>query len=80
MGLHWILAHGAARFRSISRILEGGPIPLAEGGTLDAAKLRRDGISAADLDEALRQVSIEQVGQTRLIMLEPSGKITVLKA
>lgn len=79
MGLHWILAHGAARFRPVSRILEGKPIALAAGGTLDATKLRRDGISTADLNEALRQVSVEQVEQTRLIMLEPSGKITVLK-
>lgn len=80
MGLHWIVAQGAARFSAISRILEGGPIALAEGGKIDAAKLKRDAISAADLDEALRQSSAEHVSQTRLIMLEPSGKIAVLKA
>jgi uncharacterized membrane protein YcaP (DUF421 family) len=80
MGLHWILAQGTARFRPISRLLEGGPIALAERGSLDPAKLSRDAISAADLDEALRVSGVERVSETRLIMLEPSGKITVLKA
>jgi uncharacterized membrane protein YcaP (DUF421 family) len=37
-------------------------------------------ISEGDLHEALRQAGVEQVSETRLIALEPSGKITVLKA
>ncbi len=80
MGLHWILAQGAARLRPVSRILEGDPITLAGNGALDIAKLRRDAISDADLSEALRQAGVETAAQTRLIVLEPSGKITILKA
>ena len=79
MGLHWILAQGAARFTPVSRLLEGRPVALAVDGRLERTKLRRDAISEADLKEALRQAGTEQASQTRLIMLEPSGKITVLK-
>jgi uncharacterized membrane protein YcaP (DUF421 family) len=36
-------------------------------------------VTEADLNEALRQAGIEEVGRTAKITLEPSGKITVLK-
>lgn len=80
MGLHWILAHGAARSDLISRILEGAPVKLAVAGNLEPEKLKRDAISDADLAEALRQSGVEQISEARLIVLEPSGKITVLRA
>ena len=80
MGLHWVLAQWAARSRRGSRVLEGAAIKLATAGSLDLSKMKRDAISEADLAEALRQSGVEQVSQTRLVMLEPSGKITVLKA
>lgn len=59
MGLHWILAHVAARSAVVSRIFEGAPVKLAMAGKLEPAKLRRDAISDADLDDALRQAGME---------------------
>ena len=41
--------------------------------------LHRQAISDSDLNEALRGAGVEHVSETRLIALEPSGKITVLK-
>jgi uncharacterized membrane protein YcaP (DUF421 family) len=78
MLLHWALAQGAARVRWISRLLEGAPIRLAEGGEQDDASLRRHGVSLADIHEALRDKGLEHVSQTRLVNLEPSGKVTIL--
>ena len=40
----------------------------------------RHGISEADINEALRQSGLTEPGPTRLVTLEPSGKITVLKS
>ena len=80
MLLHWVLAQAAARSRWISEIVEGNPIELARGGEARQESLMRHSISHHDLQEALRQSGVEHVADTQLIVLEPSGKITVLKA
>jgi len=79
MVLHWVLAHAASRSAVISHVLEGRSARLAANGQSDPSALHWHSISEADLNEALRQSGVEQVAGTRLIMLEPSGKITVLK-
>ena len=80
MGLHWLLAHAVARSTRLSRIIEGEPVELARDGAERSSNLVRNAISRFDLDEALRQAGVEHVSHTRLIVLEPSGKITILKA
>ena len=77
--LHWVLARSAARSRWIARIVEGTPIALARDGRADQPALLRHAVSGQDLEEALRRAGIECVGNARLIVLEPSGAITVLK-
>jgi len=78
LALHWMLARLAARFPAVSRVLEGEGVVIAREGKLYEAHLAREAVSAADLTEALRQQGVEDVKQTRLVMLEPSGRITVL--
>jgi len=80
MALHWLFAQGASRSRMVSRLVEGSPVELARAGALDDRARRRWAVSEADLREALRQSGIEQVDQARLLVLEPSGKISVLKS
>jgi uncharacterized membrane protein YcaP (DUF421 family) len=80
VGLHWILAQAAARSPRLSRVLEGHGIRLAIEGEADRAAFLREAVSEKDLHEALRQSGVEDVTQTRLVTLEPSGTITVLKA
>lgn len=79
MLLHWLLAHAAARSALFSRLVEGAPLPLVREGKADRAAFVHGSISQSDLEEALRQSGIEQIDDARLVMLEPSGKITVLK-
>ncbi len=80
MVLHWLLAQAAARSAWLAGILEGTPIELGRGGLVDQAAMRRHSVSHRDLDEALRQYSVENVSKTHRVVLEPSGKITVLKS
>ena len=80
MALHWLLAHAAARSSRLSRLVEGPAIELARGGTPEPSTLARAAVSEGDLGEALRQAGVERAADARLITLEPSGKITVLKA
>ncbi len=78
--LHWFLVHAAARSARLSRFLEGTAIELARNGSRHPFTLSRRGISETALSEALRQSGVERLGDTQLVVLEPSGKITVLKA
>jgi len=80
MVLHWLLAQGVARSKRVSQIVEGSAVELAREGTHDRSQILQHAISEGDLAEALRQAGVERVSDTRLIALEPSGKITVLKA
>ncbi|MBV8096806.1 MAG: DUF421 domain-containing protein [Acetobacteraceae bacterium] len=80
MGLHWVLAHAASLSPRLSRVLEGGAIELAVGGDRRQSALVRAAVSEADLGEALRQQGIEGLAEAKRVTLEPSGKITVMKA
>ena len=77
--LHWLLAHLAARFPAVSRLLEGQAITIFKEGKADHGARLRHSVSEADLDEALRQSGVTSVNDARQVTLEPSGKITVLK-
>lgn len=79
MVLHWVLAQAAAHWRIASRVFEGRPIALAEESRLDKSARKRHAVSEADLNEALRQRG-PGPDQAKRITLEPSGRITVLKA
>ena len=79
MAMHWALVHASARYPALSRLFEGRPVRLAENGLVDGDLLRRHAISPASLEQALRSAGVETATGARLIVLEPSGKISVLK-
>jgi uncharacterized membrane protein YcaP (DUF421 family) len=78
--LHWILATAAARSAVLSHVLEGRSVVLAERGAPSAWTMVRHNVSGADLNEALRQSGTDSLDATHRVTLEPSGKITVVKA
>jgi uncharacterized membrane protein YcaP (DUF421 family) len=80
VALHWALAQGVARSKWLSQLLEGRMIELARAGKVERSQILQHAISGSDIEEALRQTGVEQISQTRLVALEPSGKITVVKA
>jgi uncharacterized membrane protein YcaP (DUF421 family) len=79
MALHWVLARASARWAPLSWLVEGRPVRLALHGETDELALRRHGVSRTTLDSALRAAGVESPGAARLIVLEPSGRISVLK-
>lgn len=79
MLLHWLLAHAAARSQLVSKAVEGEPIELAREGAHDVKARKIQAVSLADVQEALRQQGLEQVQEARRVVLEPSGKINVIK-
>jgi uncharacterized membrane protein YcaP (DUF421 family) len=79
VALHWILARLVAASPGLSRIIEGGSVELARHGIPKGSVRQRYAVSDADLDEALRQSGVDDIAHARIVTLEPSGKITVLK-
>jgi uncharacterized membrane protein YcaP (DUF421 family) len=79
VALHGVVARLVATSPGLSHIIEGDPIELARGGTANPAILEHHSVSKADLDEALRQSGVDDIADSRIVTLEPSGKITVLK-
>jgi uncharacterized membrane protein YcaP (DUF421 family) len=79
MAMHWVLAHAAARSALLSHVLEGRPVGLGARGQIHEAGRLRHAVSDADLNEALRAAGLDELSGARLIVLEPSGKISVLK-
>lgn len=82
VGLHLALAYLVAHYPGLARQVEGRPIVLAEHGKiLEGARLRCK-ISLDDLDESLRAQGLDglgEIGRTKKLVLEPSGKISVIK-
>jgi len=79
IGLHWTLARGSALSRSLSEIFEGPARTLAQDGTLRRRTAIAHNVSDVDLAEALRQVGLEDLKDARTVVLEPSGRIAVLR-
>jgi hypothetical protein len=77
--LHRLLADTAARSARLSHLLEGAPISLGRGEQVKAASCIRHAVNEAGLNETPRSAGLKSVNGTRLIVLEPSGKISVLK-
>lgn len=79
MVLHAALVHLSARVPALSRLLEGQAVHLGRDGRLDGALLRRHGISPTAIEQALRNAGVTEASDTRLVVLETSGRISVLK-
>lgn len=77
--LHWLLARAAALSPILSRVFEGRSITLVRDGHVDERAMHVHGFTDADLREALRGAGIEHPADARLLALEPSGKVSVLK-
>jgi uncharacterized membrane protein YcaP (DUF421 family) len=58
-----------------ARVLEGTPTVLARDGRWDDAALRHAGLRRADVDAALRRQNANDVGEVRLLSIEPGGSI-----
>lgn len=82
VGLHVVLASAVARYRKFASLIEGPSVVLVENGLIDHEARKGAMISESDLDEALRQQGIDgeaEVRKVKLMTLEPSGKISVVK-
>lgn len=72
-----IVAWISARNPRIESWVEGSPVLLARDGELYLPVLRRELISKADFEKAMRETGCEEIGDIALAVLETDGHITV---
>jgi uncharacterized membrane protein YcaP (DUF421 family) len=81
VGIHWVLAALAYRIDWLGPVVKGSAIALVRDGTVDRDAMRRAGVSAHDLEQALRaQAKVTDPSRVRLAVLERDGTISVLPA
>jgi uncharacterized membrane protein YcaP (DUF421 family) len=79
MAIHFVLARSSSRSERVSRWVEGRALPLTREGRLQCDTLHQHNVSDADLAEALHTAGLDSLDDARALILEPSGKISVLK-
>ncbi|MGS7838788.1 DUF421 domain-containing protein [Stenotrophomonas maltophilia] len=73
-GVGWV----STRSRRIERLVEGEPVVIARDGRLFDAVLRREQVTRADFEAAMRQQGCLGVGDVELALLEINGHITII--
>jgi uncharacterized membrane protein YcaP (DUF421 family) len=82
VALHVIVAYGAAKSPAIARCIEGDAVMLVKDGAILEGPRLGSKISLMDIEEALREKGLDglaEISKARKLMLEPSGKISVIK-
>ena len=79
LAVNWIVGRAAFSNRWFERTVEGEPIILVHGGRFVEGNLRRANISREELMSNLRSQGVFAMDDVRAAILEPSGKLSVLK-
>ena len=80
LAINWLVGRAAFSSRWFERAVEGVPLLLVHSGQLVESNLRRANISLEELFSNLRSQGVFAVTDERAAALEPSGKLSVLKA
>lgn len=78
LALNWGVGLVSARSVRMESLVEGVPVLLARDGKVYKDVLRRELISRADFDKAMREAGCEDVGEIRMAVLETNGHITLI--
>jgi uncharacterized membrane protein YcaP (DUF421 family) len=73
-GVAWAAFH----YKLVGHIVAGEPTLLVHNGVILKARLDREKITLHDLQEAMREHGLVDIGHVRYAVLEPDGKISIL--
>jgi uncharacterized membrane protein YcaP (DUF421 family) len=79
MAINWLVGRLAYSSKWFERTIEGVPTILIHSGHMVEPNMRRAGISHEELLSNLRSQGVFCVDDVRAAVLEPSGKLSVLK-
>ena len=78
LALNWLVGLVSARSAKMEALVEGVPVLLARDGKVYKDVLRRELISRADFDKAMREAGVEELEDIRMAVLETNGHITLV--
>lgn len=78
LALNWLVGLVSARSARMEALVEGVPVLLARDGQVYKDVLRRELISRADFDKAMRESGVEDIEDIRMAVLETNGHITLV--
>ncbi|MEO5565463.1 MAG: YetF domain-containing protein [Luteimonas sp.] len=78
IGLNYLVAWASARWAPVRRIIEGKEVELARDGHIFRDVLRRELVSRADFDKAMRDSGCGELDHVHKAMLETNGHITII--
>ncbi|MGH8062412.1 MAG: DUF421 domain-containing protein [Pseudoxanthomonas sp.] len=78
LALNWLVGLVSARSAKMEALVEGVPVLLARDGQVYKDVLRRELISRADFDKAMRESGVEDLEDIRMAVLETNGHITLV--
>lgn len=77
---HWAMAKASAHWPAASRLLEGTPDTIVRNGVADHGRRLLQAVSHNDIREALHEKALRDIAEAAEVIVEPSGKINVIKA
>lgn len=78
IALNWTVGLVSARSVKVEAMIEGSPVLLARDGTIYKDVLRKELISRADFDRALREAGCIAIDDIQSAVLETNGYITIV--
>lgn len=78
IALNWTVGLVSARSVKVESLIEGSPVLLARDGTVYKNVLRKELISRADFDRALREAGCISIDDIQSAVLETNGHITIV--
>lgn len=78
IALNYIVATIVARSPRARRLIEGEPVVLARDGKVFRDVLRRELVSKADFEEAMRETGCSEIERIRVATLETNGRISIV--
>jgi uncharacterized membrane protein YcaP (DUF421 family) len=79
LAISFVIDWLCARWPRFESWIEGEPFVAYDGKDFDAQRLRRENITQRDLIAALRSHGEASLDSVRLVVIEPDGKVSVLK-
>jgi uncharacterized membrane protein YcaP (DUF421 family) len=79
LAVNWLISRLAVTSPRLERVIEGVPTLLVHCGQIVEANMRHECISHEDLMSNLRAQGCFHIHEIRAAVLEPSGKISILK-
>jgi uncharacterized membrane protein YcaP (DUF421 family) len=76
--MNWAVALAAERIPAFRDLVRFRPRVLAVDGRWDQGAVTREGLSDDELQTALREHGVDHVEQTREVVMEPDGEISVV--